>query len=311
MGFRAGAYDLFRLGTQPVSATTEAVVVALVVFASASRMGVAPLHGWFPVLMRRGMAPYAMTLLAPLSGAFVLLRIGPALAGGFVTQMPWIEAVGLTSAAYLGLVAWGQREQLRHIEYLVLSQTSIVFLALCTTDATTIEGGLTMWVAQGLASTGLVLTATAVHSRLGELDLMRFHGVAAAAPQLTALMFVFGAAVVGIPGTLTFVAEDIIAQGLLIPHPWLAAGFMLVTALNAIGFFRAFIHVHLGKSLAEGARCPELQPRERIALLALAGAVVFTGVVPRTVIEPGTSVVQRVVDMERGAPSHANVPTPR
>lgn len=296
--WQAGMFDLFNLGVQRLPPTTEATVVGLVVLASASRMGLAPLHGWFPALMRCGMAPYAMTLLAPLGGAFVLLRVAPALAGGFLTELPALEVLGLASAAYLGLVAWGQREHMRYTEYLMLSQASIVFVALCTTDATTIEGGLTMWVAQGLASTGLVLAVAATHSRMGRLDLQEFHGIGVAAPKLTTLTFLFGIAVVGIPGTLTFVAEDIIAQGLLIPHPWLAAGFMFVTAINAIGFFRAFVHVHFGRA-PQDVRCPDLRPLERVTMLALAAAVVLTGVVPQIVIGAEWSVAEHVVDLER------------
>ena len=279
IGAVGGRLDLRGLeeGTLPAQTTTW--VMLLIVVASAARMGIPPFHRAWVRLLDAGDGARAIAVVGPLTGAYALLRLGPPLSQAFVADQPWLEAWALTAAMYLAVVAFGQRKQLRLAGYLVASQIALVFLALCSSEEVAVHGGLTLWLALGPALTGFLLTAQAIRSRRGPVDIVRHHGLVNQAPLLAGLAFVFGMASVGLPLTLTFVAEDIIAQGLLVPHPWLAAGFVAVTALNAINMLRHYGRVYLGAT--PRVRCPDLSGRERVTLVALAALILVAGLAPQ------------------------------
>jgi len=116
------------LGSLSLSGDRESGVLLLVVVAAIARLGVAPLHSWIPRLAREE-PTQALVLASPLAGASLLLRLGDALRDAFVVEQPYLEGLGLVSAAYFALVAYGQREQLRSAWALAMSQVSLVFLA--------------------------------------------------------------------------------------------------------------------------------------------------------------------------------------
>ncbi len=223
-------------------------------------------------------------------------------------EQPWIELVGLGSALWFALVSYGRREQLGAIGYLAMSQLSLVFLALAATESLSVRGGLLLWAGETIAITGLLCVAAMVDSRRGTVSLNRHHGLAMAAPLLSLGAFVFGVLTVGLPGSLTFIAEDVIAQGLLVPHPALAAGFVLVTALNAIGFLRIWTRVFAG---SEPDTCPDLLPRERVGLGALALVGVLMSFAPQVVMHAEDSIVPVVEGASDGIATVAPRPLQR
>jgi NADH-quinone oxidoreductase subunit M len=139
------------------------------------------------------------------------------------------------------------------------------------------------WLASGLALTGLGLCTWAVEARVGRPDLHHFHGLAERTPVLAAFYLVLGLAVVGLPGTLDFVSEDLIVEGVLPSHPILGVVLIVAAALNAILVLRSFSYTFLGPPSARRTT-RDLLVRERLALAVLAITLVGTGLLPRTVL---------------------------
>ena len=81
---------------------------------------------------------------------------------------------------------------------------------------------------------------------------------------------------VGLPGTVGFVAEDLLAHGLLELRPLLAAGFVAVGAINAAALYLAFVNV-----VAEVGYDPRPAPPPTFAMLLPAILSVIVGLVPR------------------------------
>ena len=86
-----------------------------------------------------------------------------------------------------------------------------------------------------------------------------------------------------IPGTLGFVAEDLLAHGLLELRPWLAAAFVGVSAINAAALYLAIVHIIA--DLQEHDRAP---PRPSLMMLLSAAASVLIGVMPRPFVTTAT-----------------------
>lgn len=285
----------------------QALLLGLVIVAAVSRSAIFPAHRWLVGLVREGRAARAILLLAPLPGVYLLLRIATLYPGAFVVALPWLSGLGLISAAYFGLVALGQRDQRDAVVYLICSQLGLVLLGLADVDVLSVDGALLLWLGQGVAGSGLLLCAMAVRARRGVVSLDRFHGLVADAPRLASLHFLFGLGVVGLPGTLTFVAEELIAEGILLDHPWLAAGYVAVTALDAVVFLRLFGRVFLGEHDAT-ERCPDLSRAERGAGLALALVVIVGGLIPSPFLAARGSVADELVRAERAAAGRAVEP---
>ncbi|MEQ9079448.1 MAG: proton-conducting transporter membrane subunit [Sandaracinaceae bacterium] len=301
---------LFGALPPAVGGDERALFVGLVIVAAASRSAIFPAHRWFVGLVREGRAARAILLLAPLPGAYLLLRVATLYPEAFVSHLPWLSLLGLVSAAYFGLVALGQGDQRETVVYLVCSQVGLVFLGLAAVDVLSVDGALLLWLAQGVAGSGLLLCALAVRARRGPVSLDRFHGLVAVAPRLAALYFLFGLGVVGLPGTLTFVAEELIAEGILLEHPWLGAGYVLVTGIDAVVFMRLFGRVFLGEHDA-AERCPDLSRGERAAALALALVVIAGGIWPNPLIAAHGTVAGELVRAERAVAERARQPMDR
>ncbi|RLB54398.1 MAG: hypothetical protein DRJ42_09255 [Deltaproteobacteria bacterium] len=276
----------------------DIILFALVVFASMGRMGVFPLHVWFPVLVAQDRAPRSIMLLGPLSGAYLILRFGALFPEAFARDLPWMAVIGIVSAMFFALVALGQKGQLGAATYLVLSQVGLVFMGMADTNAMSLNGALVLWFAQGVAGTGLLVMALGVRARRGAVLLDRFHGLVAGAPHLAGAHFLFGMAVVGLPGTITFVAEDLIAHGFVHHHPWLSALYVLVTALNAVTYLRLFGRVFLGEPTTGAVGCPDLSVEERGAAAVLAATLIITGIVPYPAVSARSRTTEDLISME-------------
>jgi len=271
-----------------------------------ARTAVFPFHPWLVSLVRKDLTPLALSLASPLSGLCLLLRFGAILPDAFPRDLPWIAAIGLASAVIFALISLGQRDQLGAMLYLVMSQYGLVFMGLGEVDPLTVNGSLVLWLAQGLAGTGLVLMALGVRWRRGTVPIETFHGLVRGAPHMAGAYFLFGMSVVGLPGTVSFVAEELLGQGILLDHPWLAAGFVVVTATNAVGFLRAYGRVFLGEASRDEARCPDLRPNERAVVLALAAALILPGIFPHPVIRGRSTWANEILELEseaEGAPA--------
>lgn len=109
---------------------------------------------------------------------------------------------------------------------------------------------------------------------------------------------------IGLPGTVGFVAEDLLAHGLLELRPLLAAGFVAVGAINAAALFLALVNV-----IAEVGYDPRPPPPPTLGMILPAALSLIIGLVPRPFVT-GASFAHEAtggVDEETVAP-HLRAP---
>ena len=107
-----------------------------------------------------------------------------------------------------------------------------------------------------------------------------FLGLGYHAPRLGVFFTIAVLALVGLPGTLGFVAEDLLFHGSLESHPLLGVGLPLATALNAITGLRLMATLFLGKRGLHVAAISDALPRERWALTLPVVLLVAGGLAP-------------------------------
>ncbi|MBI2943434.1 MAG: hypothetical protein HYY25_04465 [Candidatus Wallbacteria bacterium] len=262
----------------------SAAGVVLVALAILMHKGVMPFHSWVPVLFEKGAMWTALAYMLPQAGAYAVMRLLVPAAGALGRGPLWaIATAALATALYGAVVGVGQREAMRALGFVVMSQFALVLVGLDTVTSVGLLGGLTMWLSSGLALTGLGLALRALEVRRGTLRLDILSGGHDRMPLLAAAFLILGLASVGFPGTLGFVAEDLLVRGAIGTYPHVGIGIVLATALNGITILRAYLALFCGaretSSVAVG-----LKPRESLVLTALVLLLLFTGIIPGPVV---------------------------
>jgi hypothetical protein len=115
----------------------------------------------------------------------------------------------------------------------------------------------------------------------GALALLALEAALRRRPLAKPMAFFALAMAVCLPGTIGFVAEDLLAHGLLELRPVLAAAFVGVVALNAAALYLAIVNIIVDVRGQHPHQLPQPEPRPSLMMLAAAGLSLLMGLVPR------------------------------
>ena len=251
----------------------------LVAVAVMIRKGIVPFHSWYPALYTGG--PLAAALLAtmPQVATYTAVRLLVGHADGVSAELVLLAQAALVTAAYGAALAVVQRDVRGLLGTLAMSQSAMVLAGLYGTLPTELCGALAVWISSGLALTGIGLVIWALESRAGPIAIDTLQGRFADAPALAAFFLLFGLASLGFPGTLSFVADDLIIAGSL--DEQVHAGLLVITAtvFGGIAVMRGWFHVFGGPVTVDAPRHAIL-PRERMTFTLLVVLLIGMGVYP-------------------------------
>ncbi|HJY07413.1 MAG TPA: proton-conducting transporter membrane subunit, partial [Bryobacteraceae bacterium] len=150
-----------------------------------------------------------------------------------------------------------------------------------------ITGALVHWIVVSVSTMGLFGVLRLLEVRFGENLTASTHlGLAEHAPRLAVFFLVFGLALVGLPGTLSFCSQDLLIHGTLKSHPQTGLLLPIAIAMNAVSFFRLFTRLFLGKSRTGFTVIADALPREQWILATGVLFVVLGGLFPNAIIAP-------------------------
>jgi NADH-quinone oxidoreductase subunit M len=274
--------DLRVISTIPHEGAT--IVLGLLLVTVFFRMALLPLHSWLPAMTQYGALGSTVLLVASQSGAYLFVRVAfvffPGDAGGLTT---WLTLGGVVSAVYGGLISLVQDDLRRLIGWLSVSQAGLMIVGLCSLEPDGVAGAVVYWICYGTAVTGLALTVWAVQARTGTTMISKLGGLVESCPRLTVAFAAFAVASVGFPGSLGFVAEDLLIHGVLESYPLLGVLMLVATAFNGIALIRALFRVFLGP--VKIAAPADLRARELWVVAGLAVVVFGLGVWPSLAID--------------------------
>jgi NADH-quinone oxidoreductase subunit M len=197
--------------------------------------------------------------------------------------------VSLATAVYASGMALVQIEARRFFCYLFLSHASLVLVGLETVTDIGLTGALCLWISVGLGLTGFGLTLRALESRHGRIWFDDFHGLYEHMPTLAVYYAVTGLACVGFPGTLGYVATELLVDGVVETYPLTGVVVVIAAALNGIAIVKTYFVLFTGTRHRTSISL-QSRDRERYAVLLMTLLIVVGGLFP----QPGVASRHRV-----------------
>ena len=269
-------------GQSPGGTAAFGLLVAAVIL----RKGICPAQAWIADLAEGGPAIPTALLLNGHFGALLVARLilplFPRTAGNLFPVLSWFA---MATALYVAIRALTENAPRRLLSFLALSQSACILAGLESRTSEGITGALVHWFVVTVSTMGLFGILRLLEVRFGEnLTASSYLGLAAHAPRLAVFFAIFGLALVGLPGTLSFCSQDLLVHGTLMSHPVTGIVLPIATALNAVSVFRLFARLFLGKRRTGFTHMADALPRERWTLAAGVLFVVVGGLFPSTFV---------------------------
>jgi NADH-quinone oxidoreductase subunit M len=281
----AAIFVLHTTQLEDLSHTTM-LAFGLIIFAVILRKGVFPLHGWMVSAFEHGpLLPTALLFNGHLGALLIARSEAIALPQTAKHALDILGLVALATALITSVRGLVEKKPRRLLAYLCLSQASFILVGLATANAEGITGALIHWLVVSTASAGLICIVRVLEVRVSVIEDPSGHlGLATKTPRLATFFLVCGLALIGLPGTLGYCAEDLLFHGALENHPWVGLCLPVATAFNAINLMRLFSILFLGVLPKHVIDIPDALPRERWPLTACVVFLIFGGLLPSTII---------------------------
>jgi NADH-quinone oxidoreductase subunit M len=198
---------------------------------------------------------------------------------------PVLSYLAIATALYIAVRALTENSPRRLLALIALSQSACILAGLESETVEGITGALVHWIVVTVSTMGLFGVLRLLEVRFGEnLTASRHLGLAEHAPRLAVFFIVFGLALVGLPGTLSFCSQDLLIHGTLASHPLTGLLLPIATAMNAVSVFRLFARLFLGRRRTGFTVMADALPRERWILTLGVLFVVLGGLFPNAIV---------------------------
>jgi|SRR5579871_1987947 len=269
-------------GRSPGGISVFGLLVAAVIF----RKGICPAHAWVADAAQGGPAiPTALLLNGHFGAMLVAKLIVPLFPNTARDMFPVLSYLALVTALYVAIRGLSENSPRRLLALVALSQSACILAGLESRSAEGITGALVHWFVVTVSTMGLFGVLRLLEVRFGEnLTASHYLGLAAHAPRLAVFFIVFGLALVGLPGTLSFCSQDLLIQGTLESHPQTGLLLPIATAMNAVTIFRLFARLFLGRQRTGFTVMADALAREKWILAAGVLFVVMGGLFPNVIV---------------------------
>lgn len=255
--------------------------VCLLAAAALLRSGVIPLHGWMMDLFEKASFGTSILFVVPLTGAIVFLRfVLPVAPVGILQSAAWLS---LATALYAAGMALVQEEARRTFAYLFLSNSSLVLVGMELVAPVGVTGALCIWISVGVSLLGFGICLRSVEGRIGRVSLKSFHGLFESMPSLAGFFLLTGLASIGFPGTVGFIAMELLIEGAVEYYPLVGAAVVITAAGNGITILRTYFRIFTGKSNRSTVPIG-LRTSERLSILILSVLILCGGLMPQLMV---------------------------
>lgn len=220
------------------------------------RCGCVPFHSWIVDLFDRATLGTSLLFVTPMAGTYGVVRLLLPIATEEILQV--ITVVSLISAVYASGMVLVQTCTRRFYCYLFLANSSLLLVGLESLTAVGLTASFSLWLSINISLMSLGLIIRAIEGRVGQLNLIRYHGLFRQMPLLAAFFLIATLASIGFPGTIGFVGVELLVES--VTHTNVLFGFVVLAAmaLNGIAAMRVYFRLFTGTTAPASI---SMQPR--------------------------------------------------
>jgi NADH-quinone oxidoreductase subunit N len=310
------------LASQPLSPLLITGIV-LTTIGFGFKMAAAPLHLWAPDAYQGSPAPSAALIASGSKLASVvlfaklfILALGPQAGSAAFGQAHsgWRMAIALlaTVSILLGnLMAIAQTNFRRLLAYSAIAHAGYVLIGVLPATGRGVHSAVFYMFTYGLAIIGLFAIVGQLEQRNGELTIRDFAGLSRRSPILAVPLAIFILSLAGIPPLAGFFGKFYVFLAALDDHSHGTPGLLWIVILAIAGSaVSLYYYLQVLKQAfvveADSQPAVVLSDVPRVAIAALAAAVVLLGCFPQTLVKHLESVPPRQKAAPHGAaePEH-------
>ena len=209
------------------------ILYSLLFFGFGFKIPIWPFHHWLTKTHVEAPAGFSMFLSGFLvkSALYGFYKLSGSLGGELnTTFFSVFLIIGVLDASFK---MWGQTDLKKLIAFGTIQEMNLIFLAFCWGDSNLIWGGIIFSLTHALLSSLLFYTVDCVQRRFHTRSLIELSGLLLLTPNLGIVIFLNCVFYSGLPGTLKFLSEIYIYNGLLECAP--AALLLLLLGSNWLG----------------------------------------------------------------------------
>ncbi len=263
--------------------------------AIALRVGLAPFHAGVASICEKNVSLQSQQAATSVLLVFAHLRFidHSALAHNIASVLVGIGAVLTLLPALMALV---QRDLRGFFRSATVMHGGMVFAGLGAAGRGHMAAALLIAITTAAAMTGLGMMVHALEERVGSVLLRATGGGGGGGgrvhnfPRLAAAFVIFAGAGVAMPGTVGFIADDLLLHALWEESVWGTATVILGSATLAVAALKCYATIFSGAR--REAIAPDLLPRERYTVVVLIMVLVWMGVMPGVLLSPADQLLQ-------------------
>jgi len=259
-------------------------------------MPIFPLHGWLPLAHVEAPSPVSILLSGILlkMGAYGFIRSITMLPAATQTLQPLLVFLALFTMIYGSLLAWRQSDLKAMIAYSSISHMGLVLLGIATLNKTGLLGAVLQMTAHGLVAGGLFLLVGLLYERTQTRNIQDYSSLIQVMPRFAVFMTIALFALMGLPGSLGFIAELHTILGGLQQWGWLWVFFCLSFLINATYAIRTIGLLFTGPVKPQMQHISDLNRYELVAAGSVSAAIVLFGFCPSPLIDLSASTLAKL-----------------
>jgi len=276
---------LDQTGMLAHTATLGMVDMACLCVASAISFGIFPFHGWVLPFFSTPRATVFLPVMCIQAGLLFFFRVYAPIVSTYNHHSLIFVGIPVVGILYAALLFFGESRLKRIPGNLYLSHVCLMAISVVGLDAASFTAAILDGVNTIVATLGLLGVCALLHSRFGVRGVLVPTGLGTFFPEIAVCYLVCVLSLVGFPGTLGFIEEEVLLGQAVGHHNLLVAVIAIALTLNGFSSFRLFARVFMGQPVLGHDSETKLLIRERLIIYSIIAVIILNGLAPSFIVD--------------------------